>query len=521
MSNVSNINEYLDFSSGGATVATALSIFMLICVLGEALGGFRRGIFRQVLSAIAMACAAVAAYTVTKNFVDGAMFEANFNFSLEEGIAHLMKLLDGTPINVPGEVWAFLGAIPPETAEYLAALPVGAIAAPFIFMLLFLIISLVTKLLYHIIKFVLHLPKGGSIQNRTLGALVGVAHGFVAAAIFVLPFSAAIDVCATGFAAAAESGNSDSAAIYEQYVEPISKSPVFELVGAAGGDAVIDSLSKVKTDDGEIDTRAELEFIIKLAFKSAKGLEGVDMKAPSALNKAAIDDIVNALSSSEYLATVSSGLLSTLANAMGEGDLTVNIEEPFTNIVSATVEIFKTSDKSNIYGDLTTIKNLYYILADGEILTAMSEEGADITALISAKDEGGESIVDKFIAEVKKNERTAPLITALTELSLTILSENLPIGSDAKEIYTSVKSEFTEIIAIKENDFESKDEYLNAVSDSIVTSLDEHGIAVDEATADKIAQHVSDNYSGINELTDEQFNDILLSYYNYYVEEIQ
>ena len=388
-------------------------------------------------------------------------------------------------------------------------------------MVLFLITSLITKLLYHIIKFVLHLPKGGSIQNRTLAALLGVVHGFVAAAIFVLPFTAVIDVCDAGFAAATESGNGESAAIYEQYVEPVSKSPVFELVGAVGGDAVIDSLSRVKTDDGEIETRAELELIIKLAFKSAKGLEGVDMKAPSAANKAAIDDIVNALSSSEYLATVSSGLLSTLANATGEGNLTVNMEEPFTNIVSAAVKIFKTSDKSNVHGDLTTIKNLYYILADGGILTAMSEEGADITSLISQKDSSGESIVDKFITEVKKNERTAPLITALTELSLTILSENLPIGADAKEIYTSVKSEFTEIISIKESDFGSKDEYLDAVSDSIVGSLDEHGITVDEATADKIALHVSDNYSDIEELTDEQFNDILLSYYDYYVEEIQ
>lgn len=126
------------------------------------------------------------------------------------------------------------------------------------------------------------------------------------------------------------------------------------------------------------------------------------------------------------------------------------------------------------------------------------------------------TVISKLIEVVKSNQRTSPLLTTLTKLSVTIMAESMGLGEDAEELYEDIKTGVNDILAIDPESYSDPAEYEAAVGDSIETTLAEQGIELEREVIDEMASAAADicRENDIEELTDEQISDILLKYYD-------
>ena len=108
-----------------------------------------------------------------------------------------------------------------------------------------------------------------------------------------------------------------------------------------------------------------------------------------------------------------------------------------------------------------------------------------------------------------------PLVTMLTKLSLSIMMNDVGVEK-GNEVYDTVKEGVTGVISIDKTQYETEEEYVDAVSDSLDKTLNDHDIDLAPEIVDSMAKYVADNYSDLEEITDDEINDTILSYYEAY-----
>jgi phenylalanyl-tRNA synthetase alpha subunit len=96
-------------------------------------------------------------------------------------------------------------------------------------------------------------------------------------------------------------------------------------------------------------------------------------------------------------------------------------------------------------------------------------------------------------------------------------------GEEAEQLYEGVKSGLTDVVNIKKDDYETEEEYKDAVSESLNETLIENDIQLPTETVEELADHVIENFGDmdVSELTDEQVTSIILQYYDIYASEIE
>jgi hypothetical protein len=109
-----------------------------------------------------------------------------------------------------------------------------------------------------------------------------------------------------------------------------------------------------------------------------------------------------------------------------------------------------------------------------------------------------------------------PLITMLTKLSLSVMMDDVGIEK-GEEVYESISYGITTVLDIKKDDYATEEEYHAAVSSQLNETLLDHNINLASDIVDNMAQNIVDKYSGVEEVTDDIVNDIIISYYDSYV----
>ena len=154
------------------------------------------------------------------------------------------------------------------------------------------------------------------------------------------------------------------------------------------------------------------------------------------------------------------------------------------------------------------------------MLEIVSGDTSSLSEILAKKDESGQTVLTRVISKLNSNQRTAKLVTALTKLSITVMADSFGgNGVITEETYENVKEGINEILSIEKEDYaDDPDGYVNAISDSLDKTFTENGIELEQEVVDKMAEHVANNYSEVESLTDQEINDIILSYYNAYLE---
>lgn len=512
-----NISEYITWilsaESDAAILCLVLTAGLLLSVVGAIFTGIRRGALRQLVRTALSLGALYLSYLLTANSI-------SMLVGLSEGKT-TMEMLERIYLAsfVPADARDILSNLDSAIAEELLLLPAATLLAPILFVVLYALISIIAEIIFFILKKTV-IPRFKNFTSSVLGAIIGTAEAVVITSLMLLPFVAIVDV--TGAAVeridTTTNGSGDIVTVYEEDIKPLGECPIFTLTRALGGQQMLDEFARGEVDGEEVDMREQIGVAIEILNGYVK-LNGADLTKLTDDDKAAITSMIDAATESPYYATLISGVLKMTALSVEDGYIDLGSEPPFDILVSDMIAIFETSDKDNLLADLTTVKNVYFILSDADLLaSADSSDGA--RDAFTKKDADGNTVVNLVIGELDKNERTRPLITTITKLSVAILADSL--GEDVTETYESVKTGINETLSIKRENFASDEEHEAAVSESINNTLVENGITLESEIVDTITDYYFEyEFDQMEELTDEDVNDLILSYYDAYLEYVE
>ena len=187
----------------------------------------------------------------------------------------------------------------------------------------------------------------------------------------------------------------------------------------------------------------------------------------------------------------------------------------YQGLISAMAGVFASGSAETFEEDIETLKEAYYIISDSGILTALNNID-ELSKAMTATDEEGKTAVSRVTALLNKNDRTRPIVTELTKLSLKLMASGDSIVTE--ELYENVKTGVTETLAIDKDNFETPEEYKEAITESLDTTLKENNIELAPDVVADIADYIDENYEDLKDATDEQINEIILSYHDAYIE---
>lgn len=534
MGAVTGIFEYTteQVSKGTPMSYVALGILGVFAylIIWHLLHGLRRGIFRQIAHTAIMLLAAVVAFFGTKMF-------CNELFSVLEGTTVEELLAQAGASGMDQATLDILNSIDITTLEYILALPLGVIVTPLIFMLAFAVLNVLFRIIYIIVTRVAHISKGGGAVRRLTGLLLGACEGLIIAAIIFLPFaaltgaadqvmSAVVDGDDEGNAAGeqgagdtADSGESfDLEEVYTEYLEPLVAHPAFQISRTIGGEFVLDSLATFELGDNKINVRTEFGGIMKLLLVDAATLGEADFNNLSAENKDAINAIVNYVDSSDYMATIITGVLNVMTDILEDqmADSGANSGEGI-DFVTPMFEIFKGIKADEVGSVLETFKEFYFLISDEGVLAAISSgDQEDLAEMFAKTDANGKSVLTRAMSILNGNTRTSVLVTTLTEMTFAMMLEDSEMGEEVKEIYNDVKTEVNTIVSSIDTT-KPREEQVADVTESLNSALVTNDIEIEEEIVTEIADYIVENYAGQESITEAEFNEAMLQYYDAYL----
>ena len=494
-------------SSGGATTDFALIIVLLFTVW-QLYRGYCRGFKRQLVHTAFMAFAAILAYSIAGNIADAFISELQ-----SVNVADLIMELkaEAPDVAIPDDLIQTLTAMDLGILAYALSMPLALIVPPIIFLILFIILSMLANIACSIVLLFLGILLGEK-GDRNLGLAVGAIEGFAIAVVMLLPiagFSGLIADTAETFTVADDAIN-DGEPIDFGYTE----SGTVSILRRVGGDATMRKFSAVTIEGEKYYITDEYRNILGL-ISEAPELIHVNFSELSETDKSAIDGALDHIYDSRYLTNLCYAGLQLLGDAVTGTEPLFEVGSEYQGLISAMAGVFASGSAETFEEDIETLKEAYYIISDSGILTALNNID-ELSKAMTATDEEGKTAVSRVTALLNKNDRTRPIVTELTKLSLKLMASGDSIVTE--ELYENVKTGVTDTLAIDKDSFETPEEYKEAITESLDTTLKENNIELAPDVVADIADYIDENYEDLKDATDEQINEIILSYHDAYIE---
>ena len=524
--------------------AIAVVVFLAFALWG-AFQGFRRSIFRQVIHVVVTFITAVIAFSLTSGACD-AILESFIELTPAEFVANLEQALLENGVVLTEEVKSVLISFDMSTIGYALALIINTIAAPAVFAILFGIVAVVGKVVTSVVCF--FVPKGQTLTFKILGVVGGIIEGALIAGVVLLPLVGWVNIAGGAVNVVRENSLPDDASaaevveFYDETVLPLEKHVIFQMVGTLGGNDALEKLATIEVDGQNKDLRPEFNTLIKLSYSISK-LSGTDFLNLEESDKRIIDSIIDDCDSSIIISRIACGVINGLADAIEEGAIPVEVTDNYHAIIMEAVSILG-SEKTNtttLKANLTTFKNIYFILSDNGVLSVFNVEGGDatttedkLTEALTKKDEYNNTVLNKVIDELDKNENTRSLIPLVGKLAVAAIYDSLGIPENAEEAYEKVKEGIQDVLTTDTSAPDAKE----TIADSLAETLEGIGIPVsdngEEGTIsseviDTMAEYVIEKQDEIKEklesenidienISDADILNVLLSYYTNYLE---
>lgn len=475
---------------------TALFGIFAIIIAWQLFRGYRRGICWQVLHIILSCGSAYVSYRlvsfISEKLLSGSTMEAVEKLlGVVEGIGPLKAL----GLNLSGAVSYF------EYAEMILALPVAVVLSPILFTVAYFLINLVMQVPFYVLR--IFLPRGFTPKTKGLGALAGILEGFLISAIILVPFVAANNLVTDARVIADES-----------YVA--EENTIIEIADELGLGKIVDKFATVTIDGEETNLSSDTSKLIAVVLKYQQ-IKPIDKTSPDEEDKEFLRYFIDTVGESSYLSTMVSSVLSGAGNAMKDNVLVVNIPAPYNMLTNAGLEVFATSNKDNLHSDMHTLLDVYLLLSDEGIVESLRTQGSEsvMRDAFLVRDENGKTLIDRITTILNANDHTKIMLNAITEMSIAMLSESLGLDVNIAEKYEELKTGINGVLALDPSNY-TPEEYVAARNDALNSTLASNGIELDDAIINDMGDYIDEHYSDVDELTEEQFNDIILSYYEIY-----
>ncbi len=507
-----------------ATVSTIITVVALFFMFIGAVKGFKQGISREIIRAVTIAASVVASIFIAKAF-----YGKIISFFDGKSIEDIHAWITGLKFFPNGLDISWILNIDAETAKSVLIIPMVLIIIPLIFVGFFIPLCALTKILHVVLCGIFGLSKN---RKNFITSILGMAVGAVESALIIglvcLPLIGIGNAAKTAVEKVnKEMPESESTVqltnIYGSYLKPITENTAVSLISKCGINAIYTNLVTVNENNEKV-PMTNLLPDIAMMYANKSGFNGFHWQTLTPENITAINNITDILESNPYLSDVAANAIRSIAVSYKEGKINLPVSAPYDTVVNEMIHILETVNSENLHGDIDTIIEVYCILSDSRALVSFNEDSDSMLKSLTEKDANGTTPVNKILDEIKKNERTKPLITIITKLSVSIMSENLGLSEETMQVYEDVKTGLNETIKINRKDYAEGDdgekEYRSAVSKSLDTTLKDNGITLEPEIVDTMADYVADNFADKEEITDDELNDIILSYYDAYVDYI-
>ena len=516
--------EYIDRMEESRSImaygGVGLLAFVLIFIIIKMLIGMRRGLWHQLISTGSTLMSALITYFASMN-LDGIMSE-----KLGQPLTNkIITLAEEARPGAGEKIGEFIASTGDGFISRILSVPAALIVAPFLMVILFIVIDLILKIVVSVVVKIFNIHKAKDTPDRLYGVFISVVESVIILCVVLIPASGLIgiadEVYSDAINHAPDTERYEMKAAYEENISPLADNPVFTFVNKLGSENAYKKLAVVKSQNTKIDVRREALDITHLILIDAPELYDADFAALTYGEKLAIDNIVNGICDSEYLSELFVKLFNGAAVAIDKGIIELNIGGEYTALYNDTITFLSTISDDSLKEDIDTVKSIYFTISDSGIIGAMND-GDDIMELLQEKRKNGDDTVTKIVAILKNNKRTSMMVTSMTEALISTLSTQVDLGDDVSVTYDELKNDMTNVLSIKKKDYDgNEDAYIEALSTTLDETFKSHGMEIEKEIVDDIAKYVGDEYGDKEDLTDEEFNDVLLHYYDAYLEYLE
>ena len=478
--------------------AIAVVVFLGFALWG-AFQGFRRSIFRQIIHVAVTLVIAIIAFHCTSYICDNILTSFT-DMTMQEFLTYLEE----QAVIIPAEVQSSLLSFDMTTIGYALAIIINTIVAPLVFAILFGVVGVAGKVVTSVICF--FVPKGQSLTYKLVGIVGGIVEGAIIACVVLLPLVGWVNIAGSAVDVVRKNAVEDDPTateiveFYDEFVEPLEKHAIFQMVGGLGGNDMLEKLATVEIDGEERDLREQLTVVVKLSYDISK-LDGADFLNLTPENKDAILAIIEDCDTSLIISKLTCGVVNGLADAIENGAILIQIDEPYNSILMEAASILgpEKTNTTTLKANLNTLAEVYFLLSDEGVLAVFekTEDGATtnesaLTDALTKKDDKGNTVLNNVIDILDENENTRTLIPLVAKLAVSVI---VPEG--AEDAYENVKEGFGELVQIDTNraEEEVKTDVANAlegvVEDFGLSVGGENGIITDEQL-DEIAGIVTE-----------------------------
>ncbi len=374
------------------------------------------------------------------------------------------------------------------------------LVAPFFFFGAYSLLSLVFGIVIGIlVRIVPPYKKPGLLVNRLGGVGVGVVCGLIVSVIVLMPFVGTLDMVSDLTAPAdeteagdivvteAESGGDTAEkglipAEVTDLLGDISESPAVDIFVNVGCGPLYNLFASAEFEGEKVYLKDDIAVIFSIV-DDVTCLSG-DMSAYDQTQLDALDRILLNLDRSTLLKNAVAGILSTASQRWLAGETFIGNEkfdagELLNPVVDQLLEIMQTSTKDNITADLGTMKDVFEIFVEHDLL----KNGTDYEAMLNKL--SSEGIVSALVLSVTSNERMSPLADSITQLSIRALASAIGIPKNADEVYNELMNELATVLS---GDTSDRDTIKAGVSEALENyGLNVEGEAIDNITDSMIA----------------------------------
>ena len=504
-----------------AYVGIGIWAFVAFLTLIGAFKGRQRGFLRQLVRTITIAASVVISIYVT-DFAYG--FVSNWLTS--QTSAGLVSTVEGFGIAL-GDFGAILTNFSTESMNHVLAIPMSLIVLPLVFVVAFIVINTVLRIVHAIICKIFGLAKWrNNFLTRFFGFILGAVQGFAVAIICLVPIiglSTAVSTAVKDMQTEAPTAQSTAEVTktYNTYFKPYAEDPSIVILGKLGGNMLYEKLTKIEVNGTEHEMHKEVVGPTLKTYSAITELGSLDWQYLSKENKAAIDTLIEVANESPYMATLIADILDSLSTAFTNGTIASENEGLVKEFTDALLGVFVGINEQELVPTLEVIRDVFFTLSDERVLLSLTGDTALISDILAKKDESGKTLIVRLTDRLNSNDRTDDLVSTMTRISIEVMADSFETVDGVEitaETYDKVKVGVSEVISINKKNYATEEKYVAAISDSLNSTFEENGILLEKDVVDGMAQHVADNYSDAENLSDAEINDIILSYYNSYLE---
>ena len=325
-----------------------------------------------------------------------------------------------------------------------------------------------------------------SYRLDKIGAVCGAVCSFLVLIVALMPFVGTLDTANSFvqmFAATDKKEEKSAITTIAEVSDALAENVGCKTIEVLGGKLVYGGITTYPVNGKFAPMSRETAFISDMgeAIAMIRDKEGDKEAAAEALTETQL---------TFDKATMTPMLLSDLLSAASDkwaygekfcGIACPSLGEKFDPVMKGFVEIMKTSSYDTINGDYETITNTVAIVVKHDAMGGIKSSDGVLSIFRN------EELVSGSVFELLENSRTAPMVEHITNVGVSVMTNKVGVPKNNTELYDDFISDMSAAYLDATSYGESTYDELTALSDSVETIYDEHGIDLTKGVSSCIA----------------------------------